>query len=275
VATNLMQPGNDTVSNTSRLPSPAIWGDCPWASIREGVHDGIAWFEDFITFRLSTNVNAAEAHWSNGLKLFGSDGAPVASGDEVGGSIVVSSDGDNEGLGFGWWNYPIQISRAHKRMWFEIRLKTSTIADTKHGFFTGLIDASALSATVPIAAAGTLADENFVGFHRLEGDGDAVDTVYKADGVTQVTVGTDAVTLVADTYVKLGMKYSPEHPRGSYRLTFYKDNLILASSKEIPSAAGTDFPNDVRLGFVFALLNATATTPGNVEIDWARVACEF
>jgi hypothetical protein len=279
MATNFISPANNGTSNTTaREWSPNIWHDCPWASIREGVIPGLAWEFNFGLMRTSADIAAAEAYWAHDLKVFGSTGGSIAVGDEYGGSATFAADGDNEGVGLGWMGYPLQIDRGKGKLWFEVHLKTSTITDTKHGFFVGLIDSSALSATVPIAAAGTLADENFVGFHRLEGDGDKLDTVYKANGVTQVTVGTDAVTLVADTYKKVGMKFEPgvdPISGGTNYLSFYADNLRLADDKEIPSGDGTDFPNDVRLGFVFALLNATGSTPGSTTLACARVAQLF
>lgn len=264
------------VGDTQRMPTRSIWGNFPIRDIAEGVTNGVHLFEDFKNFRFSADINAAVAYWANGWEAFGSLGGSLTEGGEVGGSIVLASDGDNEGVWLGTQTKPFQISRDHKTLCFEIRLKVSTITDTKFGFFAGLIDTAALSATVPIAAAGTLADENFVGFHRLEGDGDAVDTVYKADGVTQVTVGTDAIALVADTYVKLGMKYIPSGDgSGNYRLVFYKDGTRLTDSYGVVAAAGTDFPNDVKLGPVFGLLNATGTTPGNLEVDWIAVGQLF
>lgn len=253
--------------STDRGYSPGLWEGCP--DISKLIDDPTqGWFFDLNCnkFRTSTNINAAEAYWAEGCKVFGSNGAAIASADERGGAITLSSDGDDEGASIGQMIYPFQIDRDLGKLWFEARIKTSTIADTKHGFFLGLIDASALSATVPIAAAGTLADENFVGFHRLEGDGDYVDTVYKADGVTQVTVQTDAKVLVADTYIKLGFRFDPL----DNILRFFANGVELTTSKSIPTADGTDFPNDVRMGFVFALLNATGTTPGNTTISMAR-----
>jgi hypothetical protein len=126
----------------------------------------------------------------------------------------------------------------------------------------------ALTATSPITALGAIADINIVGFHRLEGDGDMFDTVYKADGVAQVTVQADAITLAADTWVKVGIVFNPLNNE----LSFYRNGVKLSGTKIIPSVAGTDFPNDVRLGLVIALLNATGTTPGSSEIDWWRAA---
>lgn len=276
-----------TTDDSDRGHSPAIWSNCPIGSIREnnsiGIHRRVQFGQD--GFKTSTNVNAAMAYWSNGFNLFGSDGAPVTAYDADGGGITVSSDGDNEGLSLQPTIAPLQIGQAYLPMWWEMRMKTSTITDTKHGFFAGLAALLTLSATVPITAAGALADVNLVGFHRLEGDGDALDTVYKADGVTQVTVKADAAVLVADTFFKVGMFFDPnpaydiQDPNRSgaarYNLKFYFNGRQLADVKAIPSAAGTDFPNDVRLAPVFGLLNATGSTPGSCTLDWIEYAQLF
>ena len=135
----------------------------------------------------------------------------------------------------------------------------------KEGHRVGLIGAATLSATVPIAADGTLADINLVGFHRLEGDGDQIDFVYKADGVTQVTVASDILStaLVADTAVRLGFHYEED----TALLTFYVNGTPSATTKTIPSDTGTDFPADVLLSPCMAVLNATGTTPGASRMD--------
>lgn len=258
--------GSGVTADTARNPSQSLWGDCPVLEIIEGSRAGWHFFDDFLAFP-NAATNTSEANLGV-YKYFTSDGADIADSDEVGGVVDFSSDGDNEGASLATVQLPYQIDLSTGDFWFEARIKSSTITDTKHGFFVGLLDSATLSATVPIAAAGTLADENFVGFHRLEGDGDKLDTVYKADGVTQVTVATDAITLVADTYVKVGMRYNAR----TEKLTFYKDGVPLTDTKTIPSADGTDFPNDVRMGLCFALLNATATTPGSSSMDWWKAA---
>ena len=250
-------------TDTGNYLSPSIWGGFRVGRVQAGEHAGSFDMGRMRELKTVANINAAEAYLSGGWNVFGSNGAAIAGGDEVGGTRTFLSDGDDEGVSFRDSAPWLQIITTGFMTCFEIRLKTSTIADTKHGFFAGLMDSTAVSATVPIAAAGTLADVNFVGFHRLEGDGDMVDCVYKADTVTQVTVLADAKTLVADTYVKLGAVYLP-----SKKTLYYYANNVLLASKVIPTAAGTDFPNDVRLGRVFAVLNATATTPGNTEVEW-------
>lgn len=265
------------VPDTEYGPSGSIWGDCPIEDFTtpDASAKGIGYFRfiDFSKFRTSTNVNAAEAHWQDGLKVFGDNGFALTTLDELPGGQTVGSDGDNEGGSVGDMNYPFQLDRGKKAFWFECMVKFSSISNTLHGDFIGLIDASALSATVPITAAGALADENLVGFFRPEGDGDGIDTVYKANGVTAVTLQADAVVPVADTWVKLGIKFIPfGDPKGDNRLVFFKNGTRLTTSYEIPTADGTDFPNDVRLGFVAAMLNATATTPGSTSWGWAQMA---
>lgn len=251
--------------DSGRGPSQSIWSDCPVLEIVNGITEGIILFDDFLS---GPRVAAgAEAAYSN-YRGFASTGGLVADAGEWGGVLDLSSDGDDEGASFRTSCSPFQIARGQGKLWMEARVKTTTIADTKHGLFVGLMADNALTATVPLTAAGAIADVNIVGFHRLEGDGDQFDTVYKADGVTQVSLQTDAVTIVADTWVKLGMVFDPKNNQ----LSFYKNGVKLATTYTMAAAAGTDFPNDVRMGFVIAVLNATASTPGSSRIDWVRVA---
>jgi hypothetical protein len=133
---------------------------------------------------------------------------------------------------------------------------------------------TALTAAVPITTtAATLADKNLVGFYRTESDGASVNTTYKADGVTAVTVAAAEITAAAATVLHLGMRMVPRGDRaGSYALSFYKDGVRTATSKLIPSGAGTDFPNDINLGLVIATRNAAGTSPGSATIKRVRAA---
>ena len=248
-------------SGTRRKFSPGLWGNCPWDGIKSGLVDGIAREDDFE----GGPIVAAGAQAVYGSYYgFADTGGSVADAGEQFGALTFSSDGDNEGASIALQVACLQITKAAGDLWFEATFKTSTIADTKHGIFVGLIEAASLSATVPIAANGTLADQNLVGFWRLEGDGDKMDTYYKANGVTAVAVAADALTLVAATYKRVGIRYS----RDEHNLYFYDDGVVLADSKAIPDATGTDFPADAILRPVFAVLNATAISPGSSTLGW-------
>lgn len=260
--------------------SGRIWDGIPIPAIVSGLRRGVVLEWDF--GRLKPVTAGAESYWDQGLMAFADTGGTGVyfAGTGLDNGMTFSSDGDNEGAGVRSQLVPFKIARGEGEFAAEIELETSTIADTKHGFFWGLIENSAITATSPIAAAGTLADLNFVGFHRLEGDGDKLNLVYKANGVTQVTVLEDAVTLVADTPIRLGLTFRQnDHIVSESKNVFrwWVDGAAISPSlgtsyKVIPSADGTDFPNDIAMGPIFTLLNATATTPGNTTLHRMRYA---
>lgn len=240
--------------------SDGIWYDCPVDSLKDGSVRGAIIDDSFLKVPvLVTPTITTQANYGGGYKAFGSTGGTIVTAAlPNGGGLVFTESDDNEGLSLNTIARPFQLDFGKGSFWFEAVLKTNEVANTKHGIFCGLIDNATLSATVPIAANGTLADQNFVGFHRLEADGDQIDTVYKADGVTQVTVKADALAtaLAADTFISLGMRFDA----GKSRLTFLVNGDPLPDTKDIPSgiADGADFPNDVQMGMILALLCASA-----------------
>jgi hypothetical protein len=265
--------------------SRGVWYDCPLEAIRDGELAGRIFEFNFDT--LPTTPPTTEGAFGL-FSAFTSTGGFIQSATG-GAGWDMGSDGDNEGASIRSKAPAFQVDRSTYKFWFEARVTTSTITDTKHNIFVGMMEDAALTATVPITAAGALADQNLFGFFRPEtarstaGTGGAImNTVYKANGVASVTVQNDAVALSADPYVNLGMMFEPsvdplvQDPTmanlGKYNLFFYVNGIRCSSYKQIPTAQGTDFPNDVKLGFVFAVLNATATTPGDSTISRVRVA---
>jgi hypothetical protein len=103
----------------------------------------------------------------------------------------------------------------------------------------------------------------------------AIKSVYKADGVTQVTLETAASALVVDTYIHVGFKFSPKgFPgfNGDDYVRFYFDNLErTAAAYLLASAAGTDFPNDVLLAPTAAVLNTAGSITDFMSVDAWRV----
>ena len=258
-----------TEDDDGRDFSAAVWHDCQIDDIKNGYITGVIHEYDFT--ELPKTPATTEGNFGL-FSQFSSTGGFINAHTGQGGGWVFGSDGDNEGASIRTRATPFKLSRASQKLWFEVVLTPSTADDTKNGMFVGLMEDAVLTATVPIAADGTLADQNFVGFHRLEGDGDQIDTVYKANGVTQVTVQADALNtaLAAATRVKLGLVYEQGLGLRSgtrYTLTFFQNGRPLGTTKTIPSTDGDDFPNDVGLGLVFAVLNATGTSPGDWTLD--------
>ena len=245
---------------------------------------GFAFFDDFGSF--NKTAATTEGNWAaeHGYAQFGSATATLVNDSTTtqGGVIKAGSTADNDGFGLRTDSTPYRIDRSVREFWFEARFKTSTIADTKHDIFIGLLEDVALTNIIPITAAGALADQNLVGFFRPEtartvaGTGGAImNTVYKAAGVTAVTVQSDACALVANTFTKIGMMFrrgtDKDFP-GTNMLSFYQDGVRLSSSKNIPVAQATDFPNSVCMGLVFSILDATGSTPGTSSLDWWKAA---
>jgi hypothetical protein len=254
---------------TSRVcRSPAIWFDCPWEQVVTGEVDGIALFDDF--HRQPVTVPTSEAAYGPDYRGFTSTGGTLnAATQKRGGTTELGSDGDDEGASIQTLGCPFKIIQGDGPLWFEARVKVNTVAVTQYDAFIGLMEKVTLTAAVPITAtAGAMADKNFVGFLRpgtgTTGDGSSLKIVYKADGVTAVVLETIAGALVADTYIHLGFKFSPKSfPgfNGDNYLRFFVDNLErTAAAYAIPSAAGTDFPNDVLLGRTAGVTNTAAVT---------------
>jgi len=260
-------------TNSQAGYSGSIWFDCPVESIRDGQVPGFL-YEKRFTAIPGGAIPTTEGAFGE-LALFSSTGG-TATGDttEVGGGLAVGSDGDNEGVGLRTVICPVKLILTGGDFWFEARVLSSTIADAKHNIFLGLFENVALDATHPIGATGALSDNNFVGFHRTEtaNKGALMSAVYKTDGNTQGTVA-DVVTLAAATYTNLGMKFIPRRNlgKGAGYFLWFQDGVQVASYL-VTSTAGNPFPNDVFLGFCFAVLNATGTTPGTSTIKHVRMA---
>lgn len=278
---NKVDYGTQLIEDTARRPSASIWKDCPIARLKEDAGVGIFFRDDFVqTALLATPTITTQAYYNNGWKAFGSAGGTLLSAfTENGGGLKADETDDNEGVNFATLATPFKIAPGKGDFWYEARLKVSTITANDGSFLAGLMDAQTLTVIKPITALGALADVNFFGFRSLEATPQKVDTIYKADGVTAVVVKTDILggcptttALVADTYVKLGMRFQPYgSPYGANVLSFYVNGFKLPDQKTIPTAAGTDFPNDVQMGLVFAYL-CGSSNDSTFTVDWVQCA---
>ena len=254
-------------TDTGTGPSNIIWADCPWLQmLNDG--SGYCFHDDFHVRGLTPGTLTAEiADQSGYYTFFGSAGATINPGAELGGTVVLTESDDNQVAIISTEAKPFQITQNGGQFWFECRVKPGTVTTLEQGFFIGLMDTTATSATVPLTATGTIADINCVGFHKPEANTPAFDPSCKADGVTAVEVNSDVGTLSTSSYIKLGMKYDPR----DYKLSFYINGAKQATTKTIPNATGTDFPADVVMGPVCAILCGT-DNDNVLTMDWWRFA---
>ena len=246
-------------TDTSASPSAVIWADCPANEII-GKGTGVLQFEDFLNGTLESATTGT-------LGVFLDGSCTVGAANEVNGAVTVAHDGTTDDSNSLFGAPAFQISQNSGDLWFECRVKYSTVDADDYGFFVGLMDSTASAVQVPLLNTSALADVNLVGFHKPEENSTAFDTSYKADGVAAVEVNSNVGALVADTYVKLGMKFDS----GSSVLSFFINGVQQPETKTIPSAAGTDFPNDVALKFVATQL-AEDGVAYTFTCDWIRVA---
>lgn len=252
----------DTVTNG---PSWNIWHDCPVLEIKDDPGIGYGFHEDFNHFGAPGTLTTIKEF--DGYTVFAGATGLIVNTEVLGGELNILTSASNEATVVG--KDPVyNITSLGGALWFEGRVKVSTVTTNLLGFFVGLMDTTAYTATVPLTATSALADVNLVGFHRPEANTTAFDTSYKADGITAVEVNSDVGTLVADTYVKVGFKFTPSDA-GTATLRFYIDNVEQATKKTIPDATGTDFPSDVRMGPVFAV-QGVSTPDHSMTVDWWR-----
>lgn len=262
-------------ANTSQGPSESIWANCPINDLLETPGRGLYQHFEFLDFPPHASTSGAAVSGALGqFSAYLYQGGAIADSAEVGGVLDFSADGDNEGAAIGPYTAGARISSSYGPLWFECRIKSSTITDTKHGIFCGLIEPNAIAAAVPLTTGDAWADKNMVGFWRREADGDQIDFGYKADGQTAVYPLTDMISggLVADTYVKLGFFYDFYEVDSAKRLKVFVNGVEQTTYVSATTIATTAFPNDIFLGCAFAVMNATGTTPGSSSIDWMRLA---
>ena len=261
----------ESANGATRVWSPAIWDSCPIDAIRNGTVDGVFFETDFVdTGAQANNVAAAASTLGGGVEAF--TGATAGSTitketDEPYGVLSLNCTTDNETVclaGPGSNTAGQIVIAANKRTWIEARIKRTLLTNDLEGLFLGFGEEGLCVTVGVIGADDDMTDKDYVGFHALAADGDTFDTVYNtaSGGTSPVTLKADAVTVVADTYVKLGI-YSD-----GTTVTFYKDGTALADTVLV---AATDFPNGEEMCFYYALTNKGGEDAA-AQIDWIKVA---
>lgn len=271
--TTVAQYGKSTSADTSPGLSLSLWGQV-LQRMRPGNHIAIG--EDFEAFGLSTAVS------SNVGRYAGRGGQAVSYEDtsfslavrsERGGVLRFSHGTDNEEASLQWCDdsaaFVISDTAGEDfALAFEARVKFGSIANDVLGGFVGLAEENAAAHNF-IADAGTMVDKDFIGFHRLEGDGDAIDFIYKKNGQTQQSLISDMATIAADTYVKLGFLYDPEAD-ASERITAFVNGVPQSTKVTAALIAAATFPDGEEMSPIAGVKLATGSAH-TMDMDW--IAC--
>jgi hypothetical protein len=272
-------------SDTGAGPSPAIWADCPIGNIQAQVEQGSGGIlvEDYFPDYSSTATTVINKH---GMPTF--EGACTIGGVAGrGGGVALFGTTDNQeaaleqgGSQAAPFVIPVTSSTDGYKLWFECRIKKSTIADAIGGFFVGLAGEGAGVADFIADAGADFADVDLLGFWNDETDdsvGSHVHLVTQKTGAAFDTIVDTFDTLVADTYVKLGFVYDPGGP-DTKKIRFYADGTesgtyVGEDSGDATVFLGdtTNFPGGEEMTPLVAIKMASGTDM-TVTMDWWRCA---
>jgi len=237
--------------------SPKIWGNLPvknWATRSGGLffqEDGLKYAADPYTIVGAVAVTNSEA----GLPAF----------------TVVSSTTDNAVTGI---QTKGQLHLGFDSRWaFECAFKISSVADTVAGWGVGLAGAVLANDEAIMVNAGTVAGD-FIGFHRLESDGDAIQ-MQVTEGAATTVLGS-AQAIGATTLYRVGMVYDGARLR-SYISSAQSsppsiDDVTEISSIDPFSQTNCDETADM---YPTILSNAASTTASTLTVTMFAYGREF
>ena len=276
----------------ARGPSPIIWADCPVVSFLNDPGKGIHYFDDFQN-SVVLEEEAGRSAWTGGIGHIAGDMnwegyvetaliADIALQADDEGVLMLDTDGtDDQGAGITTGNNVQGVFRSpkvgeSKKFWFECRIKTNTITTGDLPFFVGLMEPGKLSSGSPLGAAPTApGDFDYIGFFVAEADGDDLTIIYNeaSSGTAQSVTG--QITLVADTYIRIGFKLVLDG--NSMKIHFYADGVDLGVDAEVDiGSTNANWPGNTNMDVIITSTSGTNGENGdNLKIDWVRVAQEF
>lgn len=274
----------------ARLLSPKLWKGFapPVGGIFPGTQSGnpvLGLFDDFNAFGATGAVSTSTTYFqSNGITYLGYNDTTVVptapatptttpSVDENGpGVIYLQADTTDNDLaciqaGSGTMCPFHVIPTRYQELCFECRIKVSGIHETatsgETNLFIGLAGTGACADSgVWVDNSASMASNNFLGFTRLGAMSTTMDFKYQRASGTE-SQKDDVVTLVADTYVKLGFRYHASRKQCSV----WVDGAEVTAARVSSTITGaTPWPS-LYMTFL-AATQYQATTSDVLYIDW-------
>ena len=286
--TNVVQYQDPT--DTTRGPSPIVWGDCPWMEIQAQVaqgRNGYSVWDDFINApKTDAGLHEGALESAGGPYIFYGDTgvimktqASTTEGDALGGILQVSgndADNDEGSLSTGSPTFIISDTAAYsKKLWFEARIKSATVANNGVAQFIGLAwdhgsQISVAGAEALVDNTGSLGAFSYLGFHVDAADGDAWNFVHKAEGQAETELISGVDTAVADTYAKFGFIYDPSE-LDTKKIKIFVDGVEQTTYGTATTIATATFPDAEAMAPTWAT-KVGAAAEVLCSLDWWRVA---
>ena len=268
----------------SRMPSPAIWNDCPVTDYMVDPAKGRHMFDDFLAGVVAGTTLVAGQR--NGYQAYAEsddvadcalqvddDGVLLLQNDGTDADVVAVTDGENVA---GMWKTP-STGAGKKGLWFEARIKMVSITDSDNGAFVGLAaPGEAKDAGGGMSAGGAgMSDIDHIGFAQLSGDGDDLIITYNEASLGAAQSSTGVITLAADTWVRVGFKVVTKG-QGTY-IQFYADGVYLGAATDINiGITNANYPSATDLAVLLSHVGESGVSDADgIYVDWVRVATQF
>ncbi len=258
------------LANASRMPTASLWANCPWEDIVAGRVDGHAYFNDFTNNYLLAN-NQTATNLGDGVMGFtaATAGTTINQVDASApyGKLKIETTTINEDAGISIGNSNNVVAQyvfeAGKRLWMEVRVSVVNVTVTKLALLVAFAEEALLATTATLAAGGaTIADKDYIGFHKRAADTVAADIVHNtAGGGGETILVADAVTFAADTFTKLGIYCD------GTTIYFYQNGTALGSV----ALSATNVPDGEEVG-LYIVLGAAHGDTCSAAVDWIKIA---
>lgn len=259
--------GIQTPSSSVNSFSPAIWGAAPWEDVVLGRRRGTAYFEDFKGHNSLAN-NQTVTRLSGQLAGFtsataGSTLANIAT--DPNGVLRLACTTDNEDVGImalgGGNDGGGVVFSTTSQLFAEWRIKTANITDSKYSLFAGFAEEALCVAAAILEDDDTRSDKDYVAFCRLFDDGDKLSVIHNtASGGGETVAGNDVVTVVADTWINLGLRCDGTN------VYFYANGVLV----DTVALSATNFPDGEEMAFYYTMANGHADDATS-DIDWLKI----
>ena len=242
--------------------SPRIWKDCPLVGMLTNPGIGVFVQDDF------TNVQAT----AHDYELTGTNGTFAAvAGSPYGEALISAVTGTDNNEAHIAYNNDVAgciTANATKKWWFEARLKLSQIA-AEGGVFVGLFQQAASADAIMgdddmILTAGL----DCIGFQFVEAVANPTPYWRTMMDLAARAAVSETAALASTSYVKLGMKSTPNSAGTIATVKFFVNGLPLAGST---TSAATDFPLNVCLIPHFGVKTGK-NTAFSITLDWWQAA---
>ena len=252
VLTNLRIAATSARSRAATaLPTAAIWDNFNLEEMRSNPMAGSLLELDFTHGELLPSCNFQDA--ASLIALL-----PGTAGEGI---LTVFTTTDNQAAELQWPSCPITSSGGQP--WaIEMRVKPGQIANTEGGWFVGLMAGDSALAGDLIADGATLADVGLIGFQNKEADGDILDVIYDKAGQAQNEHDDDYVTLVAGTYITVGLHYN-----GS-TIAMYLNGVATGTAISAADIVAADFPAADILVPTIAMKSGAGAADVQLDTDW-------